>query len=172
VGRQILLVLSFADEERLMRMAVADGFVVMPHRVMPSRLEDAAWRHLPDESAASPLDYECVILSRGLLEFLRRATSASLLAILVGKAGDYHLDSTAVPSIEWSRTRRGLWGPEPSGGRLYVNPGWDYGALSNWQTEAVAEYDELVRAIRGWTVRRRGGYWSKELAGPNVAPRS
>jgi hypothetical protein len=153
-----------------MRLALDDGFVIMPHRVMRSRLHEAAWTQLPDDSAASPLDYECLMLSRGLLEFLQRATSKSLLEILVGKAGEYHLDPTAVPSIGWSRTRRGLWGPEPAGGRLYLDPAWNYGALSNWQAEAVAEYEKLVRAVRHWAVRRGNVYWSKELADRDVGP--
>lgn len=170
MGRQILLVLSLRDEAKLMETATNDGFLIMPLRVMPNRLQDAAWTHLPDDSSATPLDYECVIVPRGLVEFLRRATSESLHEILVGKAGEYHVNSTTVPSIEWSRTRRSLWGPEPSGGKLYVNPTWNYGALSKWQGETVAEYEKLVRAIRTWTVRRGAAYWSKELAKGTAQP--
>ena len=154
MGRQIQVLLSRDDEQRLLDLAHKTGFILVCGGLRGPDLVTQQIQAIPSDDEAEAEDYNCYLIPEGLAK-TRQAT----LGTNPNSTRPYFVTSK-LPYIDWQRTRRPS-SPERTAqnranSRLHVSSDWDYGDDQLWLHAAVRLYDSLVKLVKKLTVKVDG----------------
>lgn len=141
MGRQIGVLLSLADEQRLLEIAHESGLVLVGQYLRGPDILAEQLHELPPDNDARPEDFHCFLLPEPVAR-ARKATSAT----------DHYFVSSRLPYIEWDRTRRPV-DPERvaqnrTTNRLHISSDWNYGEDQRWMPSLIAAYEALVKEVK------------------------
>ena len=147
--------LSWDDENALFQRALELNLVVMPEKLTIPSLLTSAWHQIPPDSEAKPSDFFCVLIPRHLVSRREARLANPKLP------RPYAVDTSRLPSIEWTRTSRTMPGFNCSRnqrGRLWVDTGLHHGSDQGWMEEVITSYEALVKTVKKTTTKVQMGW--------------